>query len=299
MKTKQVTPFLFTLFLFAAFQVDAVITRHDVAPERYKMASAPEFFIDMPFQGAAVLIDRQWLLAPAHVIYTFMYEYQNKPINIQGVENRIAEVILHPEYERVGGSSDNGEDSSLIEQLSAGKDIALIRLENPVNHIAPIAIYGGANEKGMEVTGFGRGAVGTGLTGEVKDSQGPGFFVYYWWHVTKFFSDWAFTQEDYQLQRYSNQITNTSEQWLKFIFDRGKEALPLEGTIGSGDSGGAVITIQNDTPILVGLASWREFEGDVHDYEFGHYGDVAVLTRVSYFKEWITRHVKNANVILE
>lgn len=57
--------------------------------------------------------------------------------------------------------------------------------------------------------------------------------------------------------------------------------------------------MHNDTPILVSLASWREFEGDVHDYTIGHYGEVAVLTGVSYFKNWITQHVQNANVVLK
>ncbi|HAU27078.1 MAG TPA: hypothetical protein DCW49_06795, partial [Alteromonas australica] len=102
------------LLTLAAFHSYAVITRHDVDSARYKIDTPPEYFIDMPFQGAAVLIDKHWLLAPAHVIYTFMYEYQNKPIAIHGVDNVIAEVILHPDYERVGASSDN----SLLTQLN-------------------------------------------------------------------------------------------------------------------------------------------------------------------------------------
>jgi hypothetical protein len=293
--TKQA---LLIILAFIAFNSNAVITRHDVEPERYKVASAPGYFIDMPFQGAAVLIDKQWLVAPAHVIYTFMYEYENKPINIHGVENRIAEVILHPDYERVGGSSEKNEKSSLLAQLGANIDIALIRLARPVNHVQPIAIYGGNSELGMEMTGFGRGAIGTGLTGEEKDSEGPSIFVYSWYKVTQFFSDWAFTQEDYQLQRYSNQITDASKQWLRYTFDKENKALPLEGTIGSGDSGGAAVVFLNNTPVLVGMASWREFDGNVEEYSFGHYGETAVLTRVSYFKDWITKHVKTAKVVL-
>tara|TARA_Y100000815_G_C13348878_1_gene503367 strand:- start:229 stop:1116 length:888 start_codon:yes stop_codon:yes gene_type:complete len=281
------------LLTLAAFHSYAVITRHDVDSARYKIDTPPEYFIDMPFQGAAVLIDKHWLLAPAHVIYTFMYEYQNKPIAIHGVDNVIAEVILHPDYERVGASSDN----SLLTQLNNSVDIALIRLEHPVTHVSPIPLYGGNDEKGMKVTGFGRGAIGTGLTGEVEDSQGPGYVTYYWYQITKFFSDWAFTQENYQLQQYNNQITEASQQWLKFSFEKEDNAMPLEGTIGSGDSGGAIVIFRDDKPVLLGMASWREFEGDVKQFSFGHYDEVAVFTRVSYFKDWIMEHVETAEVI--
>ncbi len=65
-------------FLFATCYVDAVVRRHDVADERYLSDTIPAFFVDMPFEGAAALIDEHWLLAPAHVIYTFMYDYNEK-----------------------------------------------------------------------------------------------------------------------------------------------------------------------------------------------------------------------------
>lgn len=297
MKTNLAKQILLLLLVLITFNTHAVVTRHDVKPALYKVPNPPEYFIDMPFQGAAALIDKQWLVAPAHVIYTFMYDYENKPIKIHGVENSIAEIILHPDYERVGEGEEKKE--SLLEQLTANIDIALIRLAHPVNHVKPIAIYGGDSELGMEVTGFGRGAIGTGLTGEEKDSEGPGFFVYSWYKITQFFTDWVFTQEDYPLKRYSNQITDASKQWLRFSFDKGSRALPLEGTIGSGDSGGAVIITRNNTPVLIGMASWREFDGEVEEFSFGHYGETAVLTRISYFTDWITMHVENANVIVE
>jgi len=297
MNTNLILRTLVLLLALAACHSYAVITRHDVDPARYKIDTPPEYFIDMPFQGAAVLIDEHWLLAPAHVIYTFMYEYENKPITIHGRDNVIAEVILHPNYVREKASSDNDAVHSLLTQLNNNVDIALIRLEQPVTHVSPIPIYGGNDEKGMQVTGFGRGAIGTGLTGEVEDSQGPGYVTYYWYQITKFFSVWAFTQENYQLQQYNNQITEASQQWLKFSFEKEDNAMPLEGTIGSGDSGGAIVIFRDNKPVLLGIASWREFEGDVKQFSFGHYDEVAVFTRVSYFKDWIMEHVETAEVI--
>lgn len=277
------------LLLFVTFHLNAVVIRHDVDPNLHKVNKVPQFYIDMPFQGSAVLIDKHWLLAPAHVIYTFMYDYKDKPIMIHGVENKISEVIIHNDYKKVEWSK--GDPQSQKDKLNNSKDIALIRLNKAVTHVQPITIYKGGDELGMEVTGFGRGAIGTGVTGEEEGSQGPAAITYYWYQVTKFFSDWAFTSDDYQLLKYNNVISEAKQQWLRFTFEQGKYALPLEGTIGSGDSGGAVVIYQNSIPILIGLASWREVDGDFENYKFGKYGATAVLIRVSYFSDWISKHI--------
>ncbi|WP_240701651.1 trypsin-like serine protease [Pseudoalteromonas sp. CO342X] len=279
------------LLMFASFQNYAVVKRHDVDPDLYKVNSIPQFYVDMPFQGGSVLIDKHWLLAPAHVIYTFMYDYQDKPIMVHGVENQIAQIIIHPDYKKVEGDWSEGDPAPLMEQLNNAKDIALIRLSKPITHIQPIAIYEGNEELGMEITGFGRGAIGTGITGEEHDSEGPSLTTYAWYQVTKFFSDWAFTQDDYQMHVYNNVITEAKAHWLRFTFEQGADALPLEGTIGSGDSGGAAIIYQGSTPVLVGLAAWREIEGDLENYTLGKYGSTAVLTRVSYYQDWINKHI--------
>jgi len=296
MKSNPVRQTLIIIFSLTTLYANAVITRHDVPSLQYEVEETPAFFVDMPFQGAAVLIDKQWLLAPAHVIYTHMYEYEKKPIEIHGVENQIEGFIIHPDYKRAGKSSSENHEYSLFEQLNKNKDIALIRLLHPVEHVKPIAIYGGTDEAGMRIIGFGRGAIGTGLIGEIEDSQGPSLITYSWYKITKLFSDWAFTQENYQLKKYSNEITDASNQWLRFTFEKGDKALPLEGTIGSGDSGGAVVVMLDNSPVLIGVAAWREFEGDVKTYNFGRYGATAVLTRVSYFNDWISNHVESVTV---
>ena len=282
------------LLLFFTFHLNAIVIRHDVDPNLYKVDNVPQFYIDMPFQGGAVLIDKHWLLAPAHVIYTSMYNYKGKPIMVHGVENQISEIVIHNDYKRVDGDWSKGDPKPLMKQLNSSKDIALIRLSKAVTHVQPIAIYKGKEELGMEIKGFGRGAIGTGITGEEKGSEGPKLTTYAWYQVTKYFSDLAFTQDDYQLQTYNNVITEAKNHWLRFTFEQGISALPLEGTIGSGDSGGAVITYQNSAPILVGLAAWREIEGDLENYTFGKYGSTAVLTRVSYFNDWISKHINKS-----
>jgi len=279
------------LLLFATFHLNAVVIRHDVDPKLYKVDNVPQFYIDLPFQGGGVLIDKHWLLAPAHVIHTFMYDYKGKPIMIHGVENQISDIIIHNDYKKVEGDWSKGDPKPLMKQLNNSKDIALIRLNKAVTHIQPIALYQGNDENGMQITGYGRGAIGTGITGEIEESEGPSLITYSWYQVTKFFSDWAFTQEDYQLRTYNNVISEAKDHWLKFTFEQGKHAVPLEGTIGSGDSGGAAIIHQNSTPVLIGLASWREIDGDLENYTFGKYGSTAVFIRVSYFYDWINEQI--------
>ncbi len=46
------------LLLFVTFNLNAVVISHDVDPNLYKVDNVPQFYIDMPFQGGAVLIDK-------------------------------------------------------------------------------------------------------------------------------------------------------------------------------------------------------------------------------------------------
>jgi secreted trypsin-like serine protease len=52
----------------------------------------------------------------------------------------------------------------------------------------------------------------------------------------------------------------------------------------------------DNSPVLIGMAAWREFKGDVQTYNFGRYGATAVLTRVSYFKDWISNYAESVTV---
>ena len=279
------------LIAFLAPGANAVIKRHDVDVVHYQVNKVPDFFIDMPFQGAAVLIDKHWLLTPAHVIYTYMYDYNNKPIMLHGIENEIADVIIHKDFKRIEGDWSKGDPSKLMAHMNNTHDIALVKLKRAVTHIKPINLYQYNNEVGMEFTGFGRGAIGTGIIGEIDESQGPSLIAYFGYQITKFFSDWAFTQEDYQLDNYHNVITEAENQWLRFTFEQGDKALPLEGIFGSGDSGGAAVIYRNSKPLLIGFAVWREIDDDFENHVHGKYGSTGVLTRVSYYNDWITDHI--------
>ncbi|MBZ2163337.1 trypsin-like serine protease [Alteromonas stellipolaris] len=278
--------------LMIAFNSQAVVKRHDIKPELYELKSAPEYYVDMPFEGTAVLIDKKWLLAPAHVIYTFFYDYVGKPIEVGGIENRIEKIVFHPEY--VQDQTDWGESDPqpLMKFLNTHSDIALIKLTDSVVHINPIKIFSEKTELGLQVTAYGKGAIGNGLTGEIRETKNAGFLerAYNWFRQP--FTELAPTQKFRQLNHYNNVITEVDERWIRFKFDAGETALPLEGTIGAGDSGGPAVIFDKGRPKLVGLASWVEINAPLNQFISGKYNSVAVFVRVSSFKEWIDKVLK-------
>ncbi|MCF2948663.1 trypsin-like serine protease [Paraglaciecola aquimarina] len=93
------------------------------------------------------------------------------------------------------------------------------------------------------------------------------------------------------MNTYNNIVTAIDDKWIRFRFDKGEEALPLEGTVGSGDSGGPAIILENGKPILVGLASWTEVDRQLKDFVAGKYDSTAVFVRVSSFNDWIEKHI--------
>ncbi|MFC3031433.1 trypsin-like serine protease [Pseudoalteromonas fenneropenaei] len=105
------------------------------------------------------------------------------------------------------------------------------------------------------------------------------------------FTDIDETQANRTLNNYKNIIESANENWFTFRFDRADDALPLEGSVGSGDSGGPAIMVQDGIPVLIGLASWQEYEGDLKDYVGGKYRAVSVFVRISSYNQWIDKTI--------
>ena len=91
------------------------------------------------------------------------------------------------------------------------------------------------------------------------------------------------------LNFFNNQIDEVKKYHLLFRFDQGKAALPLEGTVGSGDSGGPTVIEEQGQQRLIGIQCFRDYQGDLKDFKGGIYGSVAVLCRVSAHNEWIDK----------
>ncbi|SEK32121.1 Trypsin [Colwellia chukchiensis] len=140
-------------------------------------------------------------------------------------------------------------------------DIALIQLQSPILNSETVALYHKKDELNKTLTFIGRGDFGTGEAGIIG--------------------------ADDRLRAAQNVVTATFEQWIRFKFDIDKEALPLEGISGPGDSGGPALIALNNTLYIVGVSSWQNAEAT--RWQEAKYGVIENYARISYFKKWIEK----------
>jgi hypothetical protein len=122
---------------------------------------------------------------------------------------------------------------------------------------------------------FGEGATGTEITGAADNAPHRG-----------------------DLRRARNRITQADGPWIRYVFDCGADALPLEGVMGGGDSGGPVLIKVDGKWTLAGLA--HGLDGSIQDVlatragslKQGLCGQTFASTRVSFFAHWIADTIK-------
>jgi len=141
------------LLLLSSYSM-AIVKRHDVNGNKCDVKdNLPQYLIDMPGEGHAVLISEQWMLTVGHVIFG---DYRGVDFDVSGVKNKISDVIFHPNFIKVPADFDYSNTEELKSLLSTRSDIALIKLEYPVKHLKPIALYGKNDEQGKIVEIFGK-----------------------------------------------------------------------------------------------------------------------------------------------
>ena len=259
---------LLILLLALSSSAGAIVVRHDVDDSSYRIP-ASEFpaLVDMPGEGHGVLVAPQWVITAAHTIPSHS---GLKQVVINGISREVERVVVHPGYkvpaqELFHQAMATGEAVLILVQLAASDDIALIELTRPVTDVAPVSIYREGNEANQIVKIVGKGATGTGASGH--DPKGP---------------------NRTQLRRAFNKITSAHGRWFCYVFDEPPSALPLEGILGNGDSGGPVLIEQGgDKWELAGMASWKFFHGDVRTTRPGRYGHITCNVRLSHYIEWI------------
>ena len=89
-----------------------------------------------------------------------------------------------------------------------------------------------------------------------------------------------------------NRIELAKGNWISITFDRGCEAVGLEGIDGSGDSGGPLVMTQGGETYLLGLFSWDYVEGDLRSFKHGLYGSKSYQVRISRYIDWIEGNVE-------
>ena len=244
----------------------AVVVRHDVDDARYRIeAAAFPALADMPGEGHGVLIAPRWVLTAAHAA---PMEGMGATVAINGARYGVERVFLHPGFKRMPEALGKeamatGSASKIHAFLATSDDIALVRLATPVNDVQPVALYRGTGEAGQVAVLIGKGATGTGATGLVPGGS----------HRTS-------------LRRAYNAVTGGNDRYLWYRFDAPPQGLPLEGVLGSGDSGGPLLISVGDRPQLVGLGSWITAVPE-HALEAGFYGQMVYNVRVSRYIDWI------------
>lgn len=260
------TRYLLLALLALSSAAGAVVIRNDVDDARYRIpASAFPALADMPGEGHGVLIAPQWVVTAAHAA---PMQGMDANVTLGGVARKVERVITYPHYTRlpealVKDALASGDPSGIHAFLASSDDIALIKLASPVNDVAPVPLYRGSGEIGKVAQIIGKGATGNGTEGQ--DPHGS--------HRTV-------------LRRASNTITGANGRYLWYRFDAPPAGLPLEGVLGSGDSGGPLLIEDNGTKQLAGLASWIT-GAPGHALDPGFYGQSAYNVRISRYIGWI------------
>jgi hypothetical protein len=247
----------------------AVIVRHDLPASDYLVLAQPEYVIDLPYEGHGALIAPNWIVTVAHTIFD---DYTGVALTIGTKEYEIAKVVIHPKYQVMPKTLLQGAKTTknIMAFLASNHDIALIKLKTAVTDIKPATLNTNTNEVGHRFRFFGKGATGTGLTGDIKK-----------------------TKKDKVLRQGENVFTEASSQWLIYTFDAAPIALPLEAMQGSGDSGTPTVVNIDNAALIMSLMSWQYWLGDVSQYQSGLYARQAYSVRISAYVGWINQVIQS------
>ena len=258
---------LLLALLLASSTANAIVIRDDVDDSKYRVPGS-EFpaLVDMPGEGHGVLIAPRWAITAAHTIPSHL---TLKQVVINGAPRDVERVVTHPGYktlpqELVDQAMASGEAMLIVVFLASSDDIALIKLAQPITDVAPVDLHKDSNEPGQIARIIGKGATGTGANGH--SPNGP---------------------NRTELRRAFNTITSAHDRWLCYLFDEPTRALPLEGSLGNGDSGGPVLLQSGNEWRLAGLGSWKVVHGDVRTARPGRYGQTSCNVRLSHYIGWI------------
>lgn len=271
-----------TSLLLAAMAAHAVVIRHDVQNAKYVVSNNDlPALVDLPMEGHGVLIAKQWVVTAAHATLAMRTISGFDYVVINGKRRHVEKIVLYPDYatslitwnELFKKMKSMGVTAWMAEYASdraSMHDIALIELSVPVEDVRVADIYRRQDEQGRIAEIYGKGATGSDLHGADPKAPHRG-----------------------ELRKAYNRITSAENQWLVYTFDCGAKALPLEGVVAGGDSGGPLLIKDDGVWKLAGLA--HGLDGNEKDvlttragtFRQGICGQNFSNSRISFYADWI------------
>ncbi len=232
-----------------------IVMRHDVDEAEYlALAEKHAGTVIRLNAGCGTFIRPNWIVTAAHVA---VIPQIGNDVTVDGVKYTIKQKVIHPEFR---------EGESIMH------DVALLELEKNVPHVELAKLYTKDDEIGKEIIFAGTGWAGTGDKGMADGA----------------------INKDRKMRAAQNKIDGfrPSGGFIRFTFDApdSKDALPLEGISGPGDSGGPALWFEGEQAYILGVSSHQDGRG--RGKPEGRYGVYEYYTRVSDYAEWIEQVIK-------